>query len=144
MSGTEDTIIEFLKNKADAAWSNQRPYLLSFAGPAMVEAQIDYQTILNGERLKAFVERTAGKDRYQVVKHPHQRAKVGIVPSGIQFEFEDAAHEEVASAHRPVHGESAQEAALLSFLCALSALPAEDLDGVVIPTRVLVRLAKNR
>jgi hypothetical protein len=144
MSGTEDTIIEFLKNKAEAAWSDQRPYLLSFAGPAMVEAQIDYQTILNGERLKAFVERTAGEGCYRVVKHPHQRAKVGIVPSGIQFEFEDAVHEETASDPRPVHGESVQGAALLSFLCALSALPAEDLDGVVIPTRVLVRLAKKR
>ncbi|WP_158824216.1 hypothetical protein [Granulicella sp. S156] len=144
MSGTEDTIIEFLKDKANAAWKDQKPYLLSFAGPSMVEAQIDYQAILNGERLKAFVERTAGEGRYHVVKHPHQRAKVGIVPSGIQFEFEDAVHEEVASAPRPVHGESVQGAALLSFLGALSALPAKDLDGVVIPTRVLVRLAKKR
>jgi hypothetical protein len=144
MSGTEDTIIEFLKDKANTAWQTQKPYLLSFAVPDMLEAQIDYQAILNGERLKGFVERTAGEGRYRVVKHPHQRAKVGVVPSDSQFEFEDANHKEAASDFRSVRGESAQGAVLLSFLGALSTLPEEDLDAIVIPTRVLVRLAKKR
>jgi len=144
MSGTEDTIIEFLKDKANAAWMSQKPYFLSSAPPAMVEAQIDYKTILNGERLKAFAERTAGEGRYHVVKHPHQRAKVGVVPSGVEFEFEDTVQEETTTPPRPIHRESAQGAALLSFLDALSVLPAEDVDGVVIPTRVLVRLARKR
>lgn len=86
MNATEDTIIEFLKSKAEAAGEEDQPYLLSFAAPEMSEAGIEYRTVLNGERLKAFVERTEGEGRYRVIKHPHQRAKIGLVKPDSPFE----------------------------------------------------------
>ncbi len=143
MSATEDTIINFLTAKANAAWEDKQPYLLSFAGPDLTDAQIDYRSVLDGERLKAFVERTSGEGGYQLVKHPHQKAKVGLVPHGAEFQFDDLDQEE------PVSWDSSRStqphgSTLLDFLNALSKLPPEDLDGVVIPTRVLVKLARKR
>ena len=142
MEATEDTVIEFFRSKAEAA-EESPPYLLSFAGPDLADAGIDYRAALNGEKLKAFVERTQGEGRYRVVKHHHQRAKVGIVAFGSTFEFAaDGAYE---AAERPARGPAtAQGPALLDFLDALGRLPSQALDGFVIPARVLVELAKRR
>lgn len=142
MSEMEGKIIEFLAEKAKDAWKDERPYLLSFAGSDMARASIDYRSILGEERLKAFVERTAGTGVYQIVKHPNQKAKVGVVPTGVDFQFKDADQETVSSrVPRHILGPGAT---LLHFLDVLSELPAEDLDRVVIPTRTLVKLAKKR
>ena len=138
----EDKIIEFLSGKAKEAWNEERPYLLSFAAPDMAANDIDYKAILNGERLKAFVERTAREGKYQIVKHPYQRAKVGVVPSGVQFQFRDDDQKQAGSS-RSIHSISEQGATLFNFLKALAELPQEDLEGFVIPARVLVKLAKR-
>lgn len=142
MDAQEDKIIEFLVGKANEAWINKRPYLLSFAAPDMAAISIDYKAILNGERLKAFVERTAREGKYQIVKHPRQRAKVGVVPSGVRFQFEDA-DQGGAGMSRHIHTTSEQGTTLLNFLKALADLPQEELEGLVIPARVLVRLARR-
>lgn len=142
MSDTEGKIIEFLAERANDAWKGEQPYLLSFAGPDMAKASIDYRAILDGERLKAFVERTAGEGGYQIVKHPYQKAKVGLVPNGVNFQFKDTNQGIVSP--RSAHHMPGRGATLLNFLDVLSELPAEDLDGVVIPTRTLVKLAKKR
>lgn len=144
VSATEDTIIHFLTAKAKAAWEEEQPYLLSFAGPDLTDAQIDYRSILDGERLKAFVERTSGEGRYQLVKHPHQKAKVGLVPHGTEFQFDDVEQEESSVSRDTSRSTQPQGSTLLEFLNALSKLPSDDLDGVVIPTRVLVKLARKR
>ena len=143
MSATQDTIIDFLTAKAVAAWNERQPYLLSLAAPDLAAVGIDYREILNDEKLKAFVERTAGEGRYQFVKHPQQRAKLAIVPHGADFRFESEEGEstETREARR---GESNGGHVLMDFLDALSKLPSEDIDGVIIPTRVLVKLARKR
>jgi hypothetical protein len=140
---TQDTIIDFLTAKAAAAWEERQPYLLSLAGPDLAAAGIEYREILDGEKLKPFAERTAGEGRYQFVKHPRQRAKLAIVPHGADFHFES---EEVEGAETrdSRRGESNEGQVLTDFLDALSKLPPEDIDGVVIPTRVLVKLARKR
>lgn len=142
MSEMEGKIIKFLEEKAKDTWKEKRPYYLSSAGPDMDTASIDYRSILGEERLKAFVERTAGTSAYQIVKHPHQKAKVGVVPTGVDFQFKDA-DQETVSPQVPRHILERRET-LLRFLDVLSELPAEDLDRVVIPTRTLVKLAKMR
>lgn len=141
MSEAEDTIIEFLKGKAEAA--GEEPYLLSFAGPDMTDAEIDYRAMLEGEKLKAFIERTQGEGRYRVVKHPTQRAKIGIVKHGSEFEF-DAADMDEPKEHFEKVSERRNGSALLGFVDALSKLPPQSLEGFVIPARVLVELARTR
>lgn len=142
MDATEDTIIEFLKSKAEAVGADES-YLLSLAATDMADAGIDYRTVLDGEKLKAFVERTEGEGRYRVVKHPHQRAKIGLVKPDSPFEFEVEDRDETIEAptkgFSPAHG-----SVLLDFLNALAKLPPKDLDGIVIPVRVLVKLANKR
>jgi len=141
VSASEETLIQFLKDKAEAAWADAQPYLLSFAGPDLTEAKIDYRGILGGEKLKAFAERTQGADRYRVVKHPHQRAKVGLLKHDEEFTF-DLSEERPARAAgtwQPQGG-----APLTSFINALTHLSAEDLEDFVIPARVLVKLAQKR
>lgn len=146
MSDGETPIVEFLAAKAKAAWDapeDSRPYLLSFTGPDFHDAGIDYQTALCGERLKAFVERTEGENSYRVVKHPTQSAKIGLVPWGVDFQFEDAG----APASRTRDRQDRpmiRGSILVEFLNALSILPESDLDGMVIPARVLVKLAKKK
>lgn len=138
-------IIEFLKARAEEASAEDDVYLLSDAGPDMVEDGIDYRAILAGERLKAFVERTAPDGGYRLVQHPRQRAKLGLVPAGKDFEFKDEPDAEVGTEAAPRESvRSAKGAALFSFLYALSKLQPEEIDGVVIPTRVLVKLALRK
>jgi len=138
METNAEPITKILKEKADQMWSElSQPYLLSLAGPELKSRGIDYLAALGGERLKAFVRRTAPQSGYRLVEHPTQKAKVGIVPSGIDFQFSEA--EEGAEPARPrVPGNNAQ--VLVAFLRALRNLPGDDLDKVIIPTRVLVRI----
>lgn len=139
----EQAIIEFLKSKAIGAWEHQAPYLLSFAGPDLSDQGIDYRAMLDGERLIGFVERTSGEGGYKVVRHPRQRAKLGIVPFDADFHFDDLG-QELPDPSGATQGPEHHGSALLDFLKALSKLPPDDLDGIVIPTRVLVKLAKKR
>lgn len=141
MSAMEETLIEFLKAKAEAAWAEQQPYLLSFAGPDLNEAKIDYRTILGGEKLKAFAERTQGPNSYKVVKHPRQRAKVGLLKHDEEFAF-DATDDRAARATGDWQPQG--RAPLEGFINALSHLSVEDLEGLMIPAKVLVKLAQKR
>lgn len=141
MSATEEAIIEFLVARAGEAWQEEQPYLLSLAGSDFANAGIDYQETLGGERLKNFVERTSGEGRYRFVKHPEHKAKIGIVPYDAAFEFVPG---EDLPATSPAPGPRVRGSILLEFLDALSKLPADDLNGVVIPTRVLVKLARKQ
>ena len=143
VSATQDTIIDFLTAKAAAAWQEGRPYLLSFASLDLAIVGVDYRDILDGEKLKAFVERTASEGRYQLVQHPQQKAKIGIVPYGADFRFESEEGES-AETREARRGELNGAHILVNFLDALSKLSTEDIDGVVIPTRVLVKLARKR
>lgn len=142
MTASENEIIDFLKSKADAAWQDEQPYLLSLAGPDLEKNGIDYRAILQGERLKAFVERTEGDERYRLVKHPHQKARIGLVKHDVKFEFEINDNASHTRPSNKIH--QAQGSVLLDFLNALAKLPLEDINDVAIPTRVLVKLSKKR
>jgi hypothetical protein len=147
VSATEKDIVDFLAKQATAAWDadpeHPQPYLLSFAGPDFKEAQIDYHTALAGERMKAFVERTEGENSYRVVKHPTQPAKIGLTPWGMSYEFEAPD----LSTRRPrdrVKPGSERGSLLIEFLGALETLTDSDLDEIIIPTRILVKLVRKR
>lgn len=136
-------MIAFLKERTDEAWANGGPYFLSNAGPDLTAADITYRDILNGEKMKDFIVRTAGEGGYQLIQHPVQRAKLGLVPAGETFTFEDRS-EETGFAPQNVEVDGRRGAQLLAFLDSLSRLTREDQDEVVIPTRVLVKLARKK
>jgi len=141
---TAAQMIEFLRQKAGEAWADGNPYFLSNAGPDLTVAEIPYRDILDGEKMKDFVVRTSGDAGYQLVQHPVQRAKLGLVPAGVSFAFEERNEDADAATTIGDSAEPRRGAQLLAFLDMLSRLPREDLDEIIIPTRVLVKLARKK
>lgn len=143
---TEGDIIAFLKTQADSNWqSSQEPFLLSQAAPGMKASGLDYQAILGDERLKAFVKRTEEQGGYRLVSHPVQKPKIGIVPAGETFEFsaDDLGDGgERIPYRRPEASQS--DYSSRAIVRALSRLSDEELDQIVIPTRIFVKLLGGR
>ena len=137
---TENELQEFLSKKARERWNEaNEPYLLSQVHSDLKDEEADYKSITKDEKLKDFVKRTQAEKLYKFVEHPHQRAKVGIVPHEEEFSF---AHEQDIDAQGSCDVERGE--ALFLFLRALSKLPKEDVDAVIIPTRVLVKLSGRK
>jgi len=138
-----DKMIAILKQKTEEAWKEESPYMLSYAGPEFTDAGIDYRAALGTEKLKDFVDRTGADAGYQLVRHPTQRAKLGLIPVGKSFKFEDL-NEDAGVTTQGGGTEPRRGTLLLAFLETLSRLPREDQDEIVIPTRVLVKLARKQ
>lgn len=141
---TEDELKAFLKEKAKKAWDDEgHPYWLSYLAPDLKPLGVDYKTILGEERLKQFARRTEG-DSYRYVEHPRMKAKVGIVPPASEFEFADEPLTQPAETDRRGDQAAEREQAVLHFFRALSKLSDDELEGIVIPTSVLVKLLGRR
>lgn len=120
-------------------WSTySSPLLLSNLPKALSEKGIvDYKSILTTQSLKAFVHSLDGQGAIQVVVHPQHRAKIGLIPAGENYSFtEEKAAVKMGSSPT---GES-QAVKLLDILSKLSE---KDLDKVIIPTSVLVKLHRT-
>jgi hypothetical protein len=143
---TEADIITFLRAQADSSWkSAQEPFLLSQAPPGMKATGLDYRAILGDERLKAFVKRTEGPGGYRLVSHPSQKPKVGIVPAGENFEFQadDLGEGTERVPHRRTEGAQSDYSSR-AIVRALSRLSDDELDQIIIPTRIFVKLLGGR
>jgi hypothetical protein len=123
---------------ATSYWQGRNwPVLLSNM-PPLLEAKVPgYKDIIAPRNLKTFIKETADAAGYRLVEHPSQRARLGVIPSGINFEFPS---DEEGESHIPAPRKN--EEIVLSFLRALSTLPNSELEKVVIPASVLARLLK--
>lgn len=151
LEATAEAIEAFLKASADHTWKDlEQPYLLSMAATDMKDGGIDYRLVLGDEKLKAFVKRTEKAGGYRLVEHPTQKAKVGLVPGDAEFSFPSPHVARVgikADVQIPEHNaapSSEQWRVVVTFLHALSCLSDEEINSVVIPTRVLVKLLGKR
>ena len=143
MEATPEAIVDFLSQRAQSWWDeHQAPYLLAFVAPELNSKGIDYRAVIGEERLKGFVERHVADGQFRLVAHPLQYAKVGIVPVGVAFEYETTV-EEANPGNRKEPREKPDDT-LIRFLRALEHLPASELDKIVLPTSVLVRLVGRR
>lgn len=146
MPFAENQLIEFLRSRAQERWeAEHQPYLLSLVATDLRSQEKDYHEAIGEERLKAFVKRTGENGGYTLVEHPVQRPKVGVVPSGVEFSFDDIDESQrldVASGNCGTINE--RERVVLLFLRALSRLPDPLLDEISISTKVLVRLLTHR
>ena len=146
MDVNEAGLVDFLAEQAQRQWDeDEQPYLLSLVATDLKLQQVDYRAILGDERLKAFIERTVKDGRYKLVAHPQQKAKVGIIPADKEFAFSPVVSSQTA-AEIDVYGErpSSREQVVLGFLRALARLPDSDLEGVVLPAKVLAKLIGRR
>lgn len=140
MTATEETLGKFIEKAATRAWEDHRsPYFLSSLSPEFREEGHDYKAVIGEERLKTAVKRLSGRFNFTVVEHATQRAKVGVIPKGEAFEFEEKPTSRRGTTLMASHVEERQRITI-EFINELGRLPPDLLDGVVIPTKVLVRL----
>jgi hypothetical protein len=118
-----------------------QPYLLSRIPPDL--DGLAYKDIVGEQTLKEFIE---GLSELRIVRHPTQKAKIGVVPASAEFSFGDAS--DAAFAGRPIEGPQKRRSpasnALMSLLQALAHLEPEEVDTVHIPVRIMIKLAGIR
>ncbi|MDI9694460.1 MULTISPECIES: hypothetical protein [Burkholderia] len=138
-----ENLIEALKKTAKSHWDiNQTPVLLSNLPPLLVGDVPEYKEILGGQSLKRFIKETEGaSSQYKLVEHPVQRAKVALLPTGVDYQFPDIT-ETSEAAEQTLVSDRSSEKALIEFLKSLKKLSAEDLAEVKIPVSVLVKMLR--
>ena len=130
-----------IKEISEEYWAEHSfPALLSGL-PKKLEAKFpDYRTTLGARSLKAFIKETECVESYWLIEHPTIRAKVGVSPASVTYEFPQ---EPVRQPKKPAVIESSDnQATTLAFLRVLATLPESDLDKIVIPVSILTKLLK--
>lgn len=133
----QNKLMTALKDISDKYWAEQKTPVLLSALPRMLESDVpDYRTVLGPRTLKAFITETREAAGYKLVEHHTQRARVGIAPATVDYEYPPG-----SPAPETIPSKSNQ-GVTLAFFRALATLPDAELDKVVIPASVLVKLLK--
>jgi hypothetical protein len=143
---TEQELKEFLRKSVEEAWeARSEPYLLSFVANDLKKQNQDYRSAIpENERLKSFAERVEQADHmFRVVRHPVQKAKVGLIPYDKEYAFPV---QQSASGGGSEIGRSRtkNETTLLAFFEALKDLPDDVLDDIHVPTKAIVLLLRKK
>jgi len=142
MTQTKKDLAEKIEALAAENWKDTKePLLLSRLGPKIKELGFDYKVILEGQGLRHFV--ASEIPTLTVAQHPSQYAKVGIHPSTETFSYDDASTE---PKQEPSDLDRLRKSrrAFYGFIQAISELPPEEIEGVHIPARVIVRLLEGK
>ena len=142
MAQTKKELAEKIEALAAENWKDTKePLLLSRLGPKVNELGFDYKEILGGQGLRHFV--ASEIPELTVAQHPSQYAKVGIHPSTESFSYADTPTE---AKQEPSELDKLRKSrrAFYSFIQAISELPPEEIEGVSIPARVIVRLLERK
>lgn len=131
---------DHLRVIVDENWvQSEQPILISLV-PDRLRLRApneDYKSALESASLKTFLKSSQGEFGYRVVEHPTQKAKVGLVPEGIDYKFPDDEAKVVEASHEAFNRGGADGIALLKTLAKLSD---SDLDKITIPVAVLAKL----
>lgn len=128
-----------LKKIADDAWkASQEPVLLSDlpAELRLHDASLDYKEVLKPQSMKAFIKEGGAQFGIQLVAHPEQRAKLGLIPAGVAYTFPPTGGTSAVQDEKSSVG-SAEGVALMRMLAKLSD---DDLSKITIPVSVLAKL----
>jgi hypothetical protein len=146
---TEAQLVSFLGQQAVAVWNaDAKPYLLSMVTPDLKQQGLTYQGAIGDKTLAKWAE-TVEQDEFTVVRHPLHRANVGVIPFGEAYEFPRVAPRTPGLAiefddDRRTEGSGRQrKAVVVRFLETLTKLDPEDLDKIVLPVSVIVKLIKE-
>ena len=142
MAHTKEDLAEKIVALATANWrETSKPLLLSRLGPDLKAEDFDYKEILAGQGLRNFIDKEIAD--LTVAQHPKQYAKVGVHPASQTFSYSDAIVED-----KPEPSEfdrlRKNRRAFYGFIQAISELPPEEIEGVNIPARVIVRLLEGK
>lgn len=145
---TTDELRNFLIRRTQETWSGEaRPFYLAMVQPELLREGKDYKSAIGEETLSHFAKEI---DKLELIRHPTQLAKIGLVPAGSGFTFEDTATTETPKSTEPIsRGEPAykgrvsrSEKTVLDFLRLLGKLDDNDIEGFNIPAKVPAKMVR--
>ena len=148
MEVTPETILAFAAKQAEQAWKEKRsPYLLSSLAPDLEKDGVHYKAILGDQRLKEFLQ--TAQDKVQLIFHPTQKSRIGLIPPGEHYEFERVStssepKEVPSAAHRASPSGSQRRYIVANFLQLLTELDDDEAAQVQIPTHILTKIMRDK
>lgn len=145
---TKDELIEFLQRRTTEVWdASKQPYYLARVQPDLRESGKNYREATGEQTLALFSETVPN---IRVVRHPHQKAKIGLVPASSSFEFSEIEGQSSTEATTPalpsrsrVYRPGSQRV-VVDFLQLLSTLDDDDLKDFHIPSLVLAKMLRSK
>lgn len=144
---TEERLVQIIAEEAKEAWdSHSTAYLLSLLTPKLKQMGFDYKAVTGSDTLSKWAT-TVSQDKFDVVRDPETKARIGVVPKGVVFDFASSGS---------VHGSGQSNATsrsksdryrkpvIIRFLEELSTLSSEELETVIIPVPVIVKLMNEK
>lgn len=141
MSFDEAALKKFLIKRTKEVWeASKQPYYLARVQPELKDDGNDYKAVTGEKTLSDFAGTVSG---VTLVRHPHQRAKVGLVPTGESFQFREAAADKPAVFQpKASYSHPRSQRIVIDFLKLLSQLDDDDLEGFEIPAAVIAKLLR--
>lgn len=134
----QNKLVTTVKELSERHWAEKSSPVLLSALPKLLEREVpDYRSVLGFRTLKAFIKETGEAAGYKLVEHPTQHARVGVAPAAVDYQFPL----NLSPPPKTIAAKSNQDVTL-AFFRALATLSDTDLDKVVIPASVLVKLLK--
>lgn len=142
---TEEKLVELLAEEAQKTWAERKePCLLSVAVPTLLMNGFNYREVTGAESLSKWSS-TVSQDKFEVVRHPIMKAKVGIIPKGEFFQYPET---ESIKPSNDLDGANARrdryrKPVVVRFLESLEALTEEERASIVLPVNVIAKLMKQ-
>jgi len=145
---TQESIFAVAIECARKSWEqDKKPFLLAKLTPEFIKNGLNYRNVLGEMSLKEFF--MGAPDKITVVAHPTQKAKIGLIPVGEQFQYEISERPsaaiisfETTSVDRQ-HKGGRRRYLVMNFLQLLSELDEKDAVQVQIPTHILAKLVRD-
>ncbi len=142
MTDTKKNLAKKIIEFSTEHWNKSaEPLLLSQLGPDLKTADFDYKKILDGQGLRRFIDTEISE--LSIAQHPQQYAKLGVHPANESFSYTDAPNETKPESTELDKLRKSRRA-FYGFIQAISDLPPEEIEGVNIPAKVIVRLLEGK
>lgn len=133
---------DFLRKRAQETWvERQTPYYMSFVANDLKKQGINYHNFTGPLRLVQWASKEKIPDT-RLVSHPTVKAKVGLIPENVPFEFDDDAQGSISAPRVTSSGKRGQ--ALIDFVEALTSLSEEAAENYSVPSTVLIALLNQK
>lgn len=144
---TEERLVQIIAEEAKQAWdSHSTAYLLSLLAPKLKQMGLDYKDVTGADTLSKWAT-TVSQEKFDVIRDPNTKARIGVVPKGIFFEFSSAqsdhGYDQPISQNRS-KPERYRKPVIVRFLEELHKLSNDELETIVIPVPVIVKLMNEK
>lgn len=132
---------DFLRQRAQETWDDRGiPYYLSLVAIDLKRKDVDYRTFTGPLRLVQWVSKEDIPET-KLVAHPTIKAKVGLIPSNVDYDFSSEPTADLVPSRPRPSGKRGQ--ALVTFVDSLAAMPEAASAELSIPAKVLIALLKS-